>query len=124
MRYVHLVEDIGLLAFDGTPIRLTDTEKQATASFRGFVEGRLREPLFGQDYEWVRAAANILKAFTVSEKHGEGYLMLEEDEWAKLAAVVKTPSKDRGYVPEVAINLLPFFEAILQAGTERPQKRL
>lgn len=123
MRYVKLVPDVGLKTYDGSEIKQEGTDTQAKATFKGFIEGRLREPQFGQDFEWVMAATNIAKAFDIAKEDGVDYLTLEEADWSKLVQVVKSPEKGRGYVPEIVVNLVPFFRAVVDASTDRPAKK-
>ena len=95
-------------------VTLTDDEG-ASAQFE-FVKNfimrtALRDEQFGVNTEWLYAAWEIRGEFT--GKAPGDRITLTEDQYSKLLAVVKKPS--RPYHPQIMIECKSFVDAVLKA---------
>jgi len=83
------------------------------STFKDFICGTLL-----QDARFGRTAANVLSGAEIRAALIGEVVQLDEDDYELLKSVLQTP--EVGYRPEVAIQLVPFFRAILDATTADP----
>lgn len=80
-------------------------------TFHQFIRTMLRDQKFGQNLEWLEAAADIR---SVLNDKGIGESMsLSEDLWNKLSQVCSGPTG--GYNPAVMVQAIGFVHAVTKA---------
>jgi hypothetical protein len=119
-RYTPIPSDIQIVDLaSGEPLFLGNAAGERSpwlVSFKAFVCGTLLpDPKFGKTASTVISGAGIRTAL---EAPG-GFLVLEGDDWELLKSVLESP--ENRYKPEVALQLIPFFRAILDATTTDPR---
>lgn len=108
MKWITVPNDIPLLE----PVTKRETGK--TAKFVEFVRGFLQDQRFLKTYKTVQAAARIDKALDVV---AGSVASLETTDWELLKQVIEEPRD--GYVG-VALQVLPFMDAVIGASDEPP----
>lgn len=73
------------------------------------------------DLKFGKTAKDLMQAADIGQKadRAKDVLELSEAEWSAVAAVVNEPTS--GYNPRVALQLMPFLRAMLDASTEEPE---
>jgi hypothetical protein len=117
-RYIKAPQDITIVDLStNQPLFLSQGDQNVpwVISFAGFVSGTLlRDPKFG------KTAANVLSGGVIrGALNSKDVIQLDGDDYELLKSVLETP--ENGYKPEVAIQLVPFFRAILDATTTDPR---
>ncbi len=116
MRFVTIPQPIAILNKDGSPVR--GPAGDYTVSFADF----LRAPLLS-DMKWGTTATRIRMAAkleaALDKEPGEA-CPIDDAWWAALLEIMDAPSDP--YVPAIAKQLLPFFDAIANAPSEAPAK--
>jgi hypothetical protein len=124
-RYIKVPSDIRIVDLStNQPLFLVQggEQKPWIISFKGFVCGTLlKDPRFGKTVVAVISGAGIRAAIetALSSVQAEAVIPLDGDDYELLKSVLEAP--ESGYVPEVAIQLIPFFRAILDASTTDPR---
>jgi hypothetical protein len=115
-RYIKVPQDIQLTDLvTHEPLLLPD-QKPWVISFRGFICGTiLKDQKFGKTGAAVISGSVIRAAV---EKDAE-VISLEGEDYDLLKTVLETP--DTPYRPEIAIQIISFFRAILDATTTDPR---
>lgn len=115
-RYIKVPQDIRLIDLvTHEPLLLPD-QTLWVISFKAFVCGTLlKDPKFGKTGAAVISGAGIRAAV---EKDTE-VIVLDGEEYDLLKSVLEAP--ENGYKPEIAVQLIPFFKAILDATTTDPR---
>jgi len=119
-RYTPIPSDIQIVDLvSGEPLFLGNAAGERSAwvvSFKGFVCGTLLpDSQFGKTASTVISGSGIRTAL---EAPG-GFLVLDGDDWELLKSVLESP--ENRYKPEIALQLIPFFRAILDATTTDPR---
>ena len=110
MQYITIPEPVVLKD------HLTNEPKKMITFFE-FVQGTLLvEKRFGKSVKELQAALRIAKAFRGAESPTT--VSLETQDWELLRDVAKEP--EGGYLPGVAVQLLPFISAIIDATDKIP----
>lgn len=111
MKYVKVPEAVVLTGYNG--------EKGETIQFRDFLQrSLLNDQKFGSSYELLRAARKIEEALA----QANGYLQLEDADWQVLREIAQTPTAGNYQTSTVvARQLVPFLDAIVQAGDRKPE---
>jgi hypothetical protein len=101
MKYVKYVE----------PIQIKFPDRTESFTFSRFINDLvLTDKKIGANFQTISAGQRIQ---AVSNKSLDGYYVFESSDWNILKEIVELPSN--GYNPVVAINLIPFMKAILEA---------
>lgn len=95
------------------------TDEPIAFSFRDFLLGTLADPKFGKTLSMLMVAASIKQKTEVCYKNKSQFLEIDEEEWKILCSVINEPSVP--YDPKLAIWCVPFFHAIVRAGTQADQ---
>jgi hypothetical protein len=116
-RYIKIPTDIAIVDIEtGQPVLRAPNSVPMVISFKNFICGTLlKDPAFGKTVAAVIAGAGLRAAMETSQQ----VLKIEGDEYELLKKVLEAP--DSGYRSEIAIQLVPFFRAILDATTTDPQ---
>jgi len=87
-------------------------------AFYDFIGKLLFNPKWAENYKAIKAAKAIDRAF---EKTQPGAVVqLAEEDWKRLHDLVENPSGQYGYHAAVMPQLLPFLDAIMEAGDKEP----
>lgn len=110
MKTIKVPADIVLKTITGQTIVDQDGKEQV-ATFKDFVYGRLVDPKMGKDM------ATILRVVKMKDSLDkmQDVLVLDDEDWRLLEAVVREPSPQATYNSAVAHCLVPFFTAITDA---------
>ena len=115
-RYIQVPADITLVDIATGVTLMNAGSAPLTISFKSFICGTLlKDPKFGKTVSNVIAGAGIR---AVLEAGGQ-VLKLDGDDYELLKSVLEAP--ETGYRAEVAIQIVPFFRAILDATTTDPR---
>lgn len=124
-RYIKVPKDIQIVDLTSNmPLFLGPQggeQKPWVITFKGFVCGTLlKDPRFGKTVAAVISGAGIRTAIEAAlSGSGEAVIPLDGEDYELLKNVLEAP--ESGYNPEVAIQLIPFFRAILDATTTDPR---
>ncbi len=122
VRYIRIPKDIALVdTVSGDPMLSGDPPTQMTVTFKSFLCGTLlRDTKFGKTVATVISAAAIRTAIESPKIYNNGYtfIAIEGADYDILKAVLEAP--ETGYNPVIAIQIVPFFRAILDATTTDP----
>lgn len=119
MKYIKVLPDVMLTRPNGRGlIDETGREVMIPLSFKEFVFARLMDPKFSKDMETMMRAFEIK---TQTEKATD-YLALEDADWKLLESVTRSPDQQTAYRPDVALSMLPFIRAIVEASSKDPRE--
>lgn len=113
MKYIEIPEEVTLVNITNGKA-MKDGDGDATMDFDEFVSNMLADKVFGSGMDNVFSALKIKNALDESN----GILQLEDTDYDKLLAVLKSPSG--GFDPRFAVSAVPFMEAIANAKKAKP----
>ncbi len=124
VRYVRIPKPVAIVDLStGQPIMLASSPTAAPAAwvmtFRDFLCAPiLKDPRFGKNLETVLSAAAILKAVKDAETSDQ-IAEISDADHALLKSVVDAP--EGGYAATIALQIISFARAILDAPTTDPR---
>lgn len=120
-RYILIPDDISIVDLaTEAPLLIGEAMVPWKVSFKDFVCGTfLKDARVGKTVESVFLGADIRAAVRDAMKSDPKVLSLAEDAYALLCEILRTP--EGGYRAELAVQLVPFARAILDATTTDPR---
>jgi hypothetical protein len=118
-RYITIPNPVTVLDIakeDETEI-VNEDGKPITISFVYFIRGRTSdEKVFGPNIDALESALAIRNG--IRGKAPGDVWEIDEDDWERLCATIRTPSA--AYTPVTAIAIVPFARLVLNAPNEKP----
>lgn len=111
MRYIKKQADIEITNVLGEAMR-DEKGEPVRAKFRDFVLSRLVDPALAKDMAAVMSAFQM-RGVVMSSIESEAHYALESSDWERLRDATHSPTG--GYLPQVAMCLVPFMRAIVEA---------
>lgn len=118
MKYIKKLNPVTLTNLQNTPFE-DENGAPITMTIQSFILQRLIDSKFGTGMEGLLSATQIK---TAVEESGD-YIELETKDWELLSNVVRQPSSDQQYNPNIAHCLVPIIQAILNATDKKETKK-
>lgn len=119
MKYIEIPAPVEVTNLEGTVIK-NEKDEPVTVTFEQFLLGRLTDPKFASNMAQVLIAVEIKTKLSEAKKVGGLVLELENEHYKTLKEVVENPSKEVGYTPGLAHNLVAFMKAVVDAKDQKP----
>ena len=89
------------------------SEAEEEYPFSNFIQTLLSQPRWGKDYKAIKVGVSIEKK--VSEASPGDEILLSDEDWKLLRDSAAEPESGYGLHPYLLRQILPFFDAIVEA---------